>query len=345
MDAGAYDVGVHVPAPAVSSGGSYTFETWVRPRLARSYMTIWGYSASRRLLVASNGQLLTQFAGTFWSKASLSNNAWHYVALVYNAPAKTLQYYIDGALDSSLAVSSGGALPSGGYMLGEYDTSGYYKWHGSIAQHAVYAVALSASQISQHYHAAGYPLSPATPLPTSAPTPQPESPCVGYRWSVKTASDSAASSISTTPVSTTIVYLTGVPQPNTNNTMARMAPAEDTTYQLTNVTLSKIFKARDNDYHLLLTDGSGHTMIAEVPDTSCAPNSRFASQISAVRKSLNAHYPNIGTSDMTVNATVTLRGVGYFDYDPNYAEDQAPDGIELHPVTSLCFGTGCSPGS
>ena len=343
MDGGAYDVGVRVPAPGVSPGGSYTFETWIRPQLARSYMTVWGYSASRRLLVAPNGQLLTQFAGTFWSKASLSNNAWHHVAVEYDATAKTLQYYIDGKFDSSLPVSSGGALPAGGYTLGEYDTSGYYKWHGSIAQHAVYPAALSAERIAQHYKAAGYPLSPATPLPTTAPAPQPESPCVGYRWGVKTASDTAAGSISTTPVSTTIVYLTGVPQPNTNNAMARMAPAEATTYQLTNVTLSKIFKARDNDYHLLLTDGAGHTMIAEVPDPSCAPNSKFASQITAVRNSLDSRYPGIGASDMTVTTAVTLRGVGFFDYDPNYAEAQAPDGIELHPVTALCFGTGCSP--
>jgi hypothetical protein len=96
---------------------------------------------------------------------------------------------------------------------------------------------------------------------------------------------------------------------------------------------------------LLLGDGSGHTMIAEIPDPSCAQNSRFATQITALRKSIDSRYPGISSSDMTVNATVTLKGVGFFDYDPNYAEDEAPDGIELHPVTALCFGTGCSPGS
>jgi hypothetical protein len=347
LDAGAFDVGAHLPAPNVTPGSSFSVETWVYPIYDRSYMAVWGSDSARRLLLGQNGLLLSQFSGNFSSKHALSASGWHHVVFVYDASAKEELYYIDGSLDNTAAASS--LTFSAPYYLGEYDTSGNYKWHGRLAQHAVYPFALSASQVLAHYHAAGYP--PAAPMPAPSPTasPQPDSPCAGYRWSVKVATDAARDAIALTPVqNASIVSLTAIPQPNADNTLPRMQPTETSTYELQNVTLTEIFKSSDYDYHLLLSDGQGHTMIAESPDPACAQGSALFDQLSAVRNTIDTAYPDITTSGIQVNRPVTLEGVAFFDYEPNYATDQSPDGIELHPVVALCFGTGCalpSPGA
>lgn len=341
FDAGAYDVGVRLPS-ALGSAGSYTIETWVRPAFSGTYMTIWGTSSSRRLLVDSRGYLLSQFAGNFQSKHALSNNAWHFVVFVYDASTQTASYYIDGALDNTQTMSSSQAAFTSPYYLGEYDTSANYKWHGSLGEHAVYASALTGSKVLAHYHAAGYPPASPTPAPTAPPGAPGDSPCSGYRWPIKVLTDANASSISTTsPVVTTIKWLTGIPKPNTNNDLPRFAPTESTVYYLSNVTLSEIFHAEDGDYHLVLKDSQGRTMIAESPDSSCAGGSELYSQISAARKEIAAQYPNVSSSPAPVNQTITIEGVPFFDYAPNYAPGQASNGIELHSITAICFGTNC----
>lgn len=341
LDAGAFDVGAHLPAPNVPSGSSFSVETWVYPIYDRSYMTIWGSDSARRLLLGQNGLLLSQFSGNFTSKHALSSSGWHQVVFVYDASAKEMLYYIDGSLDNTAASSS--LTFREPYYLGEYDTSGNYKWHGRLAQHAVYPFALSASQVLAHYHAAGYPPAAPTPRPSPTATPQPDSPCAGYRWSVKVANDSAGNAIALTPVQTTgIVSLTAIPQPNADNTLARVQPAETSVYELQNVTLTEIFKSSDYDYHLLLSDGQGHTMIAESPDPVCAQGSALYTQLTSVRSTIDEAYPNITTSGIQVNRPVTLEGVPFFDYVPNYATDESPDGIELHPILALCFGSNCT---
>lgn len=339
---GAYDVGVRIPA-ALSNAGSYSIETWIRPDLSKSYMTIWGYSTSHRLLVNPSGYLLSQFSGNYTSKHALSDNSWHDVVFVYDASSGTQSYYIDGALDSSSALSASAASFTSPYYLGEYDTSGNYKWHGSIAEHAVYAYALSASQVLAHYNAAGYPPAAPTPQPTSAPTPAADAPCAGYRWSIKVATDADASKIQLSPVQqTTMTWLTGIPKPNTEDTLPRLLPTEGTPYELSNVTVTEVFHAVDQDYHLVLKDAEGHTMIAESPDPACAPNSTLYTQIQSVHQQIAQHYPAISSTPMQVSDTITLEGVPFFDYVPNYATGESDDGIEIHPILGICFGANCS---
>lgn len=342
LNAGAYDVGVKIPA-ALTTAGSYSIETWIRPSLNRSYMTVWGSSSSHRLLVSSSGTLLSQFSGSFFSKRALSNNAWHHVVFVYNASTATQAYYIDGTLDSTASLAASAAAFTAPYYLGQYDTSGNYKWHGGMALHAVYSYALSASQVMAHYNAAGYPPASPTPAPTPVATPPPDSPCGGYRWDVKVATDSAASSIAVSPASQeTMEWLTGIPQPNPDNALPRMAPVETSTYEIVNATLTEVFLAVDHDYHLKIQDAKGTQMIAESPDPSCAPQSALYSEIAAVHSKIAAQYPGISSTPMTLNQPVTLEGVAFFDYVPNFAPGEALNGIELHPILSICFGTNCA---
>ncbi|HKU67695.1 MAG TPA: LamG domain-containing protein, partial [Candidatus Baltobacteraceae bacterium] len=341
LDAGAYDVGVKIPA-ALTAAGSFSIETWVRPRLNRTYLTIWGTSPSHRLLVNSGGYLLSQFGTNVYSKGALTNDGWHHVVFVYDASTATQLLYIDGSLDSSAPLAASAATFTAPYYLGQYDTSGNYKWHGGLALHAVYAYALTASQVQAHYNAAGYPPASPTPAPTPAGTPPPDAPCAGYRWTVKVATDAAASSISLSPIAQTMEWLTGIPQPNTNNALARMRPAEISTYEIVNATLTQAYTAGDRDYHLALKDALGTAMIAESPDPSCAPQSVLYSEMTAVHNQIHAQYPNISSTPMPLNQPVSLEGIAFFDYVPNFATGEASNGIELHPILSICFGTNCA---
>lgn len=177
---GAASAGVRLPAPPANTSGSYSLQTWVYPLPSSSYMTIWGYAGNRRLLLSATGLLLTQFDGNYFSKGTLSRNQWHDVVFVYNAATQTAAYYIDGSEDSTATIPRTYAAFTSAYYLGQYSTGTYYRWHGSLAQHALYPSALTPSQIEALHAAAGYAPSPAptatptaTPIPTPTPTASP----------------------------------------------------------------------------------------------------------------------------------------------------------------------------
>lgn len=156
LPGGTASVGVSLPNPNAISGTSYTFSTWVYPKLSSSYMTIWGSDGAHRLLVSNAGALLSQMNGNFISVGHLANNAWSNVVFVYDAGAQTQTYYINGAFDSSMTLSRSAAAFIQPYYIGQYNTGTYYKWNGYIAQHAFFPSALSAAQIQALYTAAGY---------------------------------------------------------------------------------------------------------------------------------------------------------------------------------------------
>ncbi len=47
-----------------------------------------------------------------------------------------------------------------------------------------------------------------------------------------------------------------------------MQPTETTVFRLS-ATLTEYKLEADSDYHLVLSDGAGHSMIAEIPDPAC----------------------------------------------------------------------------
>ena len=51
---------------------------------------------------------------------------------------------------------------------------------------------------------------------------------------------------------------------------------------------------------------------------------------------------NVSTSPQYPSLTVTVRGVGFFDYSHGQI-GVAPNAIELHPILQICFGQGCTP--
>ena len=169
--------------------------------------------------------------------------------------------------------------------------------------------------------------------------------CGVERWSVKTGSDPSASSVDLTHAQATdIAHLRAAPARTTSATSSRIAPTETTQWMLTDVTLIGYKVESDSDFHLVLQNASGQTMIAEIPAPSCVGGgSPFASRISAARSAFQSKFGAPGSSLTHTNTTVSMTGVGFLDAIHGQT-GVAPNGIELHPVLSICFGAGCSLG-
>ncbi len=158
--------------------------------------------------------------------------------------------------------------------------------------------------------------------------------CGRQRWAVKTATDPAAASIDLQTVkSTTIARLSSLPRPA--NTGTRTAPVETTIYSV-RATLTTYLREDDSDYHLVLEDTRGNTMIAEMPSPDCAVGSRLRREITAVRGAFDRKFAVSGSAK-SVSQRVTVTGVGFFDF-VHTQTGVADNAIELHPVTEIHFG-------
>jgi hypothetical protein len=91
----------------------------------------------------------------------------------------------------------------------------------------------------------------------------------------------------------------------------------------------------DSDFHLVLSDASGATMIAEIPSPSCDAGSVWSTQIAHSRSAMTAKFTPT-SSFQTANVSVIVTGVGMFDFAHGQT-GAAPNQIELHPVLDICF--------
>jgi hypothetical protein len=166
--------------------------------------------------------------------------------------------------------------------------------------------------------------------------------CGVERWSVKTGTDSGAGSINLAATSSnTISTMRSWTAPNPIPTSSRVSPYETTVWVLT-ATLVEYKLETDSDYHLVLSDSSGNTMIAEIPDPACVGSgSPFAAKIASARAEFDAKF-NATTSFQTANIPVRVTGVGMFDFLHGQT-GVAPNGIELHPVLDIVFNPSSSP--
>lgn len=164
--------------------------------------------------------------------------------------------------------------------------------------------------------------------------------CGKERWSVKTGTDSDAGSVNlASPQNTTIAQLIGLTPPNPIPADNRFGPTENTVF-VVNATLTdyKLEGGRtgDSDYHLVLQDDQGNTMVAEIPSPACVGDgSSFAAQIANARAEFDAQF-TATTSFQTANVPVQVTGVGFFDF-AHGQHGAAPNVIELHPVVDIVF--------
>ena len=114
---------------------------------------------------------------------------------------------------------------------------------------------------------------------------------VHQRWSVKTGADpGAANLVGQTPVAGTISDMVALAVPAFLPPDARSPGAEETVWEL-NATLTGYKHEADGDYHLVIADGQGNTMIAEIPDPAAlAPGSFFTEQITATRQAFDNQF-------------------------------------------------------
>src|SRR6266446_1865306 len=166
--------------------------------------------------------------------------------------------------------------------------------------------------------------------------------CGVERWSVKTGTDADAGMVNlNAPMNTTIANMRGFPTPSPIPANNRVSPAE-TTLWVINATLTVFKLESDSDYHLVIQDASGNTMITEIPAPSCVGSgSPFLGGISNARSEFDARF-TATTSFQTANIPVQITGVGMFDF-PHGQTGAAPNQIELHPVLNVIFNPSTTP--
>jgi hypothetical protein len=97
----------------------------------------------------------------------------------------------------------------------------------------------------------------------------------------------------------------------------------------------------DSDYHLVLSDSGGRTMIAEIPAPQCIATSPFLAAIRVVRRVFTAHSaPTRAWQRPRVQVMVS--GVGFFDFKHGQS-GVAPNAIELHPLLAIRWPGGGTP--
>ncbi len=174
-----------------------------------------------------------------------------------------------------------------------------------------------------------------------------ESPTCGVEyWNVKTGTDAGALSIDlTTVVPTTISSLAAIPIPfppigdrprgTDGESATRIQPTEFTLFQVTGTLTFYKFET-DADYHMVLDDGNGHTIIGEVPAPGCmVPGTPFAAGVATARAKVDARLsPTVDFQN--ANLPVQVKGVGFFDILHGQT-GVAPNGIELHPMLDVNF--------
>jgi hypothetical protein len=163
--------------------------------------------------------------------------------------------------------------------------------------------------------------------------------CGVERWSVKTGTDPDAGLVNVnSTTSTTIAAMRSPAAPNPIPANNRVSPWETTEWVI-NATLTLYKLESDSDYHLVLQDAAGLTMIVEIPSPTCVgAGSPFFAGIQNARSEFNARF-TATTSFQTANIPVQIKGVGMFDFLHGQT-GVAPNGMELHPVLDVIFNPG-----
>jgi hypothetical protein len=174
----------------------------------------------------------------------------------------------------------------------------------------------------------------------SAPAPitiTVQSPTCGVeRWSVKVGTDPDAGLVNlSNPIRSSISALRVIPAPASPPLNSRVAPTETTVYLVNG--MMTFYKLEDDvDYHIVLQDPVGNTIITEIPSPACdGTTSPFDAAVAAVRAKFDARFTATPTFQ-NANLPVQMKGVGFFDFIHGQT-GVAPNGIELHPILDITF--------
>lgn len=170
--------------------------------------------------------------------------------------------------------------------------------------------------------------------------------CGVERWAVKTGTDTTSNLVNLTPQDTAIASMRALAMPSSIPSTTRVPNSAETQTWRISATLTLFKLETDSDFHLVLSDASGATMIAEIPSPSCDAGSVWSTQIAHSRTAMTAKFTPSSTFQ-TANVPVIVTGVGMFDFAHGQT-GAAPNQIELHPVLDICFPgssvSGCASG-
>jgi hypothetical protein len=202
----------------------------------------------------------------------------------------------------------------------------------------------------------------ATPVPTATPpggpTPIPlptggqgstcGTHCGTERWHVKTMSDPYASQVNRNVQVTTVDTLIHAAVPtglSASSDNVRFAPWELKAVQVRGK-ITGWKTETDNDYHIVISDMTHptETMIIEPPSTACsgACSSGYGALYQSARNAFVACLGSPPSSFTAPGKTVVVDVTGVPMFDLLHGQTGvAPNGIEIHPVISVAFVSGC----
>jgi hypothetical protein len=153
------------------------------------------------------------------------------------------------------------------------------------------------------------------------------------KWEQKVMIDDAAASIENTYIETTIEDILAIDTKTRENKFsdkkARM-PFESQIYKIRHCFITDILRENDNDLHLVIEDGKGNHMIAEIPDVDCPDAAKSDwSELFYDARSTMLQYANNYRHYM-----FTITGVLFLD-KAHGQTGRAANNIEIHPILEL----------
>ena len=161
--------------------------------------------------------------------------------------------------------------------------------------------------------------------------------CGVERWAQKVLTDADTSKINFTPKDISIKGLITIATPSVSSNTPRQ-PQEWQLYK-THCILTKLKLEDDGDYHLVLADSLGNTIIGEIPDPTCSSTkpSHHIGQYKTSRDFIDKHY-TVTTSFQNLKAKVVVTGMAYID-PPHGQTGAAPNNLELHSILDVYYDT------
>jgi prepilin-type N-terminal cleavage/methylation domain-containing protein len=142
----------YVQMPAITTLATATpfiLSAWVYPIYTATYLTIMGYDTTHRLLIASDGTLLSQQDGGFLSATGEPGYSKWSNILYWNDGTQE-KWYVNGHL-SGTAHTTANAEWNAAFKVGQYDLVNY-PYKGRIDEIRIFNSSISLSQIEEQYY-------------------------------------------------------------------------------------------------------------------------------------------------------------------------------------------------
>lgn len=153
------------------------------------------------------------------------------------------------------------------------------------------------------------------------------------RWDQKILADPEAQHLNKRPIDTTIAGLltidTKLPENKYREGKPRMN-IEKRLYRIRHCFITNVLRENDNDLHLVIEDGQGNHMIAEIPDPKCpkAKTSDWEENFNQARLTM------IEFGNNYRHFLFTITGVLFVDKSHGQT-GKAENNVEIHPIIEI----------